>query len=337
MFCATFRKESLYLANQSIPSATPPNKYVGSNQCRKADELVLRSCGETFSDIAGACLFTTPSECTPECSTMLAKINKFRLNGSNACFPTIIEIGASVGLPKSVLCNWRTPCKLNYLANVQCPAPKPSFGNKAKFSFLLSLFKKMDRETGKKVAMAIAEALRIPVGDVLIHLNKIQGNSRHLQAAPQAEVTLAAKNAEAANVLKDNIKGPNFVTDLESELDILGVDRTGVVFKVSGVKEPEAIPPMGGYVVPSFQPGSAVVQFHSYSPMKKGEVWDANPNTETGKKYLTNIAAISALAVVLAVLAMLEYWYVGRYWYMGSILVGNLHFITSTSFQLPWL
>ena len=94
---------------------------------------------------------------------------------------------------------------------------------------------------------------------------------------------------------------------------------------------------MGWYVVPSFQPGSTVVQFHSYSPMKKGEVWDANPNTETGKKYLTNIAAISALAVVLAVLAMLEYWYVGRHWYMGSVLVGNLHFIISTSFQLPWL
>jgi hypothetical protein len=304
MFCATYRKDTLYLANQTIPSASPPNKYVGSNQCRTAEELVLHACGETFGDIAGACLLTTPAECSTKCSNMLAKVNKFLLNGRMTCFPTMLEIGASVGLPKSVMCNWRTPCKLNYLANVQCPAPKPSFGNKAKVSFFLSLFRNYDQE---KVALALAEALNIPVGDVRIRLK--DSNGRHLQAAAQdAEVTLNAKNVQAAIVLKDNIQGPSFVADFESELDDLGVNRTGATFDVSGVTEPDEIPPMGGYVVPSFKPGSAVVQFHSYSPMKKDEAWDANPNTAAGKQYLTNIAAISALAMVMAVLAMLEYW-----------------------------
>jgi hypothetical protein len=154
--------------------------------------------------------------------------------------------------------------------------------------------------------MGIAEALNIAVGDVLILNKRPQGNTRHLKA--DTEVTLAAKNAAAADVLKGTVAGPNFVTDLESELDDLGVDRTGVVFEVSDVKEPQTISPMGGYVVPSYKPGSAVVQFKSYSPMEEDEVWDVNPNTETGKKYLTNIAAISALAMVVAVLAMLEYW-----------------------------
>ena len=133
-------------------------------------------------------------------------------------------------------------------------------------SFSFSLFG-LDPE---KVTLGIAQALNILLDDVIIKLKQSQGNARHLQAAAQdVEITLSTKNVEAADVLKGNVARPSFVNDLKRELEDLSIDHTGVVFEVSDVKCPKATPPMGGYMVPFFKAGGAVVQFHSYSPMKK--------------------------------------------------------------------
>jgi len=219
-------------------------------------------------------------------------------NFGDKCWSTVATLAVPKGFPFKFMCDWRTGCGMNEFNGLEC-TPKPkSFGLTSSFGFKLAF-----EGTLSKPQYAIAEALGgINMADVEVIMDGVKLPHRRRLATTSYDVTIGAKNAAEADFLAAAVQKPTFISNMAKQCDscsdFAASDLTAAVTDV----------PMGGYTVPGFEAAGAVVNFHAWSPMKKGEKWDADPNSKTGQEYLKNIAAISVLSMIMATLVMLVYW-----------------------------
>jgi len=273
---------------------------------------IARDCSATVTieKFVKACAQTTPLDCSDDCKAILQEVNFNKLKPN--CLNTTTKHALDKGVPLKMICNWRTPCGINTFTGVDCPKPKQSFGNTADVSVVMpgppGIF--TDQKSMDVFTVSIADSLKVMWGDVEVQKKE---NSRRslagLAGTNEVDVIVAVKNAEAGSNVIEDLKNPTFAQSLKAALENAGVNVSSVPsFQPTEVNDPVVEPPMGGYTVPKYTSSKAVITFKSYSMMEEGSKWDANPNSEEGKKYLKGVASLSAMSMIFAVLFMLEYW-----------------------------
>jgi len=300
--CAWFKAEHLALTDLDGETKDQEGQcHLLDNGIRdngnKQTGIIEIACGEgiTIKGFTEKCAMTTRTSCSSECKEVLNKMNERK-----HCWSTVATLAVPKGFPFQWMCDWRTGAGMNEFTGLQCSPNTKSAGYMTSFGFKL----KFDGEF-KRAALAIAESLGgINVADVEVTKPKSKAKDERRLAVETYDVTISTKNPAEAKVLGGMLEKPRFRQTMSTVLP--NSPFTGI--KVSDVTAAVVAPPMGGYVVPSFSAGDAVVRFHSWSPMQKGEKWDANPDSDAGKKYLTNIAGISVMSMIIATLAMLIYW-----------------------------
>jgi hypothetical protein len=248
------------------------------------------------------CITTTPTSCSAECSAILKEAN-----GMASCFPEVARIALAYGISKSNICYWRAPCGINQLKGISCSKPNPSPNIRAVLKIVMPA-REATLDTAEKLnnfTLAMAEVLKQPWGNIKAFF-RTKAIGRALATTGLA-VEIGVQNTTEGTAVLADIQSPSFGTQMSTELQSSGFDTSGMDFTPSEVSPAVAIPPMGGYVVPNYAPSDAVATLHGYSPMTAGQTWDADPNSAKGKKYLEGVAKLVALAVVISVLAIIEY------------------------------
>lgn len=253
--------------------------------------------GDDFvKKISDNCVETTSEQCTSGCSDLLNKVAS-----NEPCIKDLLKEGAKYGFSGNMTCTWRSPCNIQEIAGITCPATEPDAAN---YVTTFSISAACDAE--KDLVGALAKVLDITFNNVQLSCDGGAAlETRRLSSTNNIEAVVYSGKEEAAKIIGDKLNKADFETELKKNLPT-NSKLQAADLKPKGVEAAKPAPGFVAFVAPKYTPSTGVNGFYKFSSLSGAWII---PSTDTGpgKDYLEDLVKLFITSVVIGVVLLVAY------------------------------